>query len=395
MTINYSNIKTLDDLNLVGKLIRNGVLKMPNISKLSKFLSKDRKTVRKALNGFVPSKTRKKVKLLDEYRDIILKLLCDEHRSFDYYQHLYNFLKREYNIDCSYSTLRNYLIKDDELSKYFKKSKKKFTERFETEPGEQVQFDFKERVPIINSNGSKSKVYIATMTFGFSRVNVRKLVLDTKLETVLSFFAETFDKINGVPKEIVIDNIKCLVDKPRTKDKDAILNTKFSEFCKEYGIKAKPCMPYRPQTKGKTETQNKVPEQLKNYNGTYIDLYQVQDKLDIINDEDNSKISQATGLPPLLLFRKEKEGFNPLPSKIIRSKYYLKLNEVIVGIDSMFSYKSSRYSVPKEFISKTIGIIVKNNQLHVYYNNKIITCHQISEKKINIVNCNIKCILIF
>ena len=74
MTINYSNIKTLDDLNLVGKLIRNGVLKMPNISKLSKFLSKDRKTVRKALNGFVPSKTRKKVKLLDEYRDIILKL---------------------------------------------------------------------------------------------------------------------------------------------------------------------------------------------------------------------------------------------------------------------------------------------------------------------------------
>ena len=32
-------------------------------------------------------------------------------------------------------------------------------------------------------------------------------------------------------------------------------------------------MPYRPQTKGKTETQNKIVDQLKNYNGKYKDIY--------------------------------------------------------------------------------------------------------------------------
>lgn len=31
-------------------------------------------------------------------------------------------------------------------------------------------------------------------------------------------------------------------------------------------------MPYRPQTKGKTETQNKIVDQLKNYSGTYTGI---------------------------------------------------------------------------------------------------------------------------
>jgi hypothetical protein len=36
-------------------------------------------------------------------------------------------------------------------------------------------------------------------------------------------------------------------------------------------------MPGRPETKSKTETQNKVPSQLKNYNGQYADLHEVHD----------------------------------------------------------------------------------------------------------------------
>ena len=90
-----------------------------------------------------------------------------------------------------------------------------------------------------------------------------------KTEVLLSFLARAFEHIGGVPKELVIDNLKQFVEKPRTKDDEAILTNIFSEFAKDYGFKVKPCMPYRPQTKGKTETQNKIMEQLKNYNGKY------------------------------------------------------------------------------------------------------------------------------
>ena len=84
------------------------------------------------------------------------------------------------------------------------------------------------------------------------------------------------------------------------------MTSKFIEFCKDYDIKPLPAMPYRPQTKGKTETQNKIVDQLKNYNGKYKDLMHIHDILAIIDKEDNEGISQATKFPRVFLLEKEK-----------------------------------------------------------------------------------------
>jgi transposase len=204
------------------------------------------------------------------------------------------------------------------LSKSFRSQKSKvFTERFETEPGQQAQFDLKERVKVIYENEEMVITHVATLTLGFSRYNVRRIVLDKSYDTVSAFLAEAFEEIGGVPKELVIDNIKCLVDKPRTDKDEATLNVKFIEFLKDYNIKCLPCMPYRPETKGKTETQNKVPSQLRNYNGTYKDILDVHDILEVINREDNESISQATHLPRTFLLEKEKDELSPLPPRRI------------------------------------------------------------------------------
>lgn len=143
-------------------------------------------------------------------------------------------------------------------------------------------------------------------------------------------------------------------------------------------------MPYRPQTKGKTETQNKIVDQLKNYNGQYKGILDMHDKLAIITDEDNERISQATRLPRIFLYKKEKEALHSLPNKEIRSKYHLSLDEVNVSNESLFQYKYNKYSLPKEFIGKRVGLVVQNNDLLVYYNGKIIEKHLITDNKFNI-----------
>lgn len=377
-------IKSVNDLLNFSRAYKEGMIKL-NVSKLARHLKKDRKTIRRYLNGNIPKKTRKRVKYLDQYRDYIIEILSDKYQSFDYIDHLFKFLKREKNITCSRSTLNRYIRYDEELSKLFKRKKdNSFTERFETEPGYQAQFDVKERVKTITETGEVITTYIPTLTLSWSRYNVRKLTLDIKTETLLSFLAESFEEIGGVPKELVIDNLKQFVDKPRYKNNEVILTSKFEEFCKDYGIKVRACLPNRPQTKGKTETQNKIVCQLKNYNGKYKDLVDIHEKLEIINKEDNESISQATKFPRIFLLEKEKGDLNPLPRKEIRQKYHLKLSEVNVSNESLVSYKSNKYSVPKKFIGLKVGLVVKRDELHIYYNRKIITIHKITNNLLNI-----------
>lgn len=386
ISINYSLINSIEYLRMFSAAYLKGLIMKPNITKLANAIGADRKTVRKALNGFVPSKTKAWGKYLDDYKNIMIDLLKDEYKDFEYVKHLYNFMKRENKIECSYSTFRRYISNDNELSKLFNKSKKVdvFTRRFETEAGKQAQFDLKEKVPIIDKSGNKTNVNVATLTLGFSRLNVRKIVPDTSYDTIISFLANAFEEIGGVPKELVIDNIKCLVDQPRRNGNEAKLNIKFMQFAKDYNLEVFPCIPGRPQTKGKTETQNKVPAQLKNYGGMYEDLHDAHRILEIINNEDNESISQGTNFPPVFLFKYEKDKLRPLPKQEIRSNYYLNLKEVVVSNESLISYKSNKYSVPKQFIGKKVGRIIKNNRLQVYYNSKIITSHQITNKKLNI-----------
>lgn len=378
------NITCVEDLSLFSSAYKKGLLNV-NISKLSRELKKDRKTIKKYLDGYTPKKARERVKYLDEFRKYIIDVLSDKYQSFDYIDHLFKYLKREYKITCSRSTFNRYIREDEKLNSLFKrKSDNSFTERFETKPGQQAQFDMKEKLQLINTKGEVTTAYIPTLTLGWSRYNYRKLIFDTKVENLLTFLAEAFEYIGGVSKELVIDNLKQFVEKPRRNGEPAILNPKFEEFCKDYGIEVKPCVPHRPQTKGKIETQNKIVDQMKNYNGKYIDLYHMSEILDIINEEDNNDISQATKFPRIFLFEKEKGDFSPLPTTEIREKYHLTLNEVIVSKESLIPYKSNKYSVPKKYIGYKVGLIVIRDKLHIYYSKKLITIHQITNKLLNI-----------
>ena len=86
-----------------------------------------------------------------------------------------------------------------------------------------------------------------------------------------------------------------------------------------------------------------------------------------------------------MILEKEKDELSPPPSQSIRAKYHLSGKQVAVSNESLVSYKSNKYSVPKKFIGKRVDLIIRNELLHIYYNSKIIAVHHITNNLLNIL----------
>ncbi|WP_291581414.1 Mu transposase domain-containing protein [Clostridium sp. UBA6640] len=176
------------------------------------------------------------------------------------------------------------------------------------------------------------------------------------------------------------------MDQARTEGSDGKINNKFKQLADDFGFKIVPCIRARPNTKAKVENPMRIIDEIMNYNGIVENLQELHEKMSIITNEANSRICQATGLPPILVFNKEKEHLLALPHDKVCSFYKNITTSVKVNTNALFKYKQNMYSVPPELIGKTIAIEVTENNLYVYYNKNLVTIHNISNKKVNYHN---------
>ena len=139
----------------------------------------------------------------------------------------------------------------------------------------------------------------------------------------------------GVPKEILFDNMKTVID--ITKDGRKI-NSKLKAFANDFGFKITLCKPRHSYTKGKVESANKFVEWILPYDGEFEDENHIVDLIKKINLKVNQYPSQATNVPPILLFQKEKEYLLPLPNKQIIESYMNCNHQTKVHKDSLIHY---------------------------------------------------------
>lgn len=107
------------------------------------------------------------------------------------------------------------------------------------------------------------------------------------------------------------------------------------------------------------------------------------DILKKVNGKVNTYICQETGVPPLLLFQKEKEYLQPLTNLKIIESYMSHNRQTTVRKDSIISYMNNRYSVPFEYIGKPVNLRVKSDILEIYYKTELVAKHELSTKKLN------------
>lgn len=83
--------------------------------------------------------------------------------------------------------------------------------RFETPPGRQLQFDWKEGMRLVDSEGEVFEFSVFTATLGYSRKHRFIPVRSRTLDDLLSCLLATFTRLGGVPEECITDNMSCLV----------------------------------------------------------------------------------------------------------------------------------------------------------------------------------------
>lgn len=110
---------------------------------------------------------------------------------------------------------------------------------------------------------------------------------------------DAFEALGGVPAEIVTDNMKTVMDIPRTRGSFGKVNGRFQQFSQDYGFRVQPCVAATPRTKGKVESPMRILDELRAYNGklTYLGFVAL---LARINDRENAKVHPGTGKIPLM-----------------------------------------------------------------------------------------------
>ncbi len=345
----------------------------PNYAELARKYECDYRTVKKYNEGYEgKSSIRHRLSHLEKYKEEIkekINLPGSNVRA------TYQYLKEKYNDIGSYSNF-GYYIRKENLKE--KKEKNVPHPRYETEYGKQLQFDWKESITMTNKYGEVFEFNIFSAVLSASRFHTFIYSKTKTKEDVKKCLVKTFKHIQGIPDEILTDNMSTIVNTSTKK-----FLTDFIFFSKDIGVKCKKCKPRKACTKGKVESQNRFMSWLIPYNNEFETEEELIKIIENITKKVNQEVNDTTGCTPLFLYGKEKEYLKPLPSKELLNRYENDFKSVKVPSTFLVLYKGNQYSVPMQYINKTVKLREIDNKLHIYYNDKLITCHDISNKKIN------------
>ena len=357
--------------------IRNLKQRNPKLGtrSIAKILKVSRNTVKKALAQKVYAgyeRVSKNNKELSKFSEFIKE----------------SYLVKKQKVSVIIVNLRSKGFKGSESSVYryinsnFKMadSRKRTFERYETLPGEQMQYDWSEYN--VSIGDKVVKLYVHCTIFGYLRKRKYDFSFDKKQSTIFDVLSEAFYYFNGVCSRIQVDNATQFVNDA---GRNVVWNDNFLNLCGYYGILPTRSLPSHPWSKGKVENPFRYLENHFIKNNVFFSIEDFSNKLFRFNDEVNDRVHGTTGVKPSELFEKEKEHLLPLPSSkfILVEKEYRKVTS-----DCLISYKLNRYSVPHIFAGQEVWIKeVKGIYLNIYSNeNNLIAEHTLASGKGQIVS---------
>lgn len=335
--------------------------------KIARTLGVSRNTVKRHLTKEHPPHYRREAPyptILDGYRDYLAERL----KSYPTLSadRLYRELQ-EQGYSGSYETVARY------IRKHLSRKVPQAYERFETDPGLQAQVDWGECSDPIMHFGVKRKVYVFSMSLGYSRMQYIEFTVDMMQSTLMRCHLNAFNYFGGVPSEILFDNMKTVV--LENLGDRVSFNERFLDFANHYGFEPRAVKVCYPEGKGKVErTIGYIWSSF--YTGrSFESLAELNNEGRLwLDGVCNVRIHGTTGIRPVDRMEAERQYLQSLRSEEydICEIEYRKVHK-----DCYFSYKQNYYSVPHTYILKTIQVKVYQDHLKALSGDKVIAVHRL------------------
>lgn len=260
-------------------------------------------------------------------------------------QRIFQDLCQEHGFSGSYSSVKRYV-------RSLGHSTPLPFRRMEVEPGMEAQVDFGAGAWIINGD-SKRRPHIFRITLSHSRKSYSEPVYRQTTENFIRALENAFRHFGGVPKTLVIDNLRAAVTNADWFDPD--LNPKIVEFARHYRTVVLPTKPYMPRHKGKIESGVKYVKANAIKGRTFSSL--TEQKLFLLHWETtvaDTRIHGTTKKQVRLLFEEaERSALQPLP---FESFPYYHEGRRRVHRDAHVEVDKAYYSVPPEYLGREVWV---------------------------------------
>jgi transposase len=224
--------------------------------------------------------------------------------------------------------------------------------RLECAPGEEAQVDFGTGAPVLQPDGKRRKTHVFRIVLSHSRKAYSEATFTQTTDDFLRALENAFAHFGGVPRTLVIDNLKAAVAHPDWFDPE--LTPKVQSFCQHYGTVILPTRPYMPRHKGKVESGVKYVQNNALQGRKFSTLEEQQRHLahweQTIAD---TRIHGTTKRQVLKVFQEERPALLPLPRERFANFHEARRK---VNRDGHVEVAKAYYSAPPEYLGREVWV---------------------------------------
>lgn len=236
-------------------------------------------------------------------------------------------------------------------------------------------------VPWIDiSTGIIHEAQIFVGTLGASQFTFVEATATQQLADCISSHVHMFEKFGGVPSIVVPDNLKSGVKKAHRYDPD--INQNYQYLGEHYGFAIVPVRVAEPKDKAKVENavgwverQILAPLRHRTFTNLAEINVEIQKRLETINNQSFQKMDTSRRE---LYETIDKPALKPLPKEPYQ---YAEWKKVTVNIDYHIIFGEHFYSVPHQYIRKTVDLRATSKIIECFYKTKRIAVHPRSFKR--------------